>query len=100
MAAAHAEVGVFGGSGFYDFLDDVTSVGVHTPYGAPSAPIAIGTLDGVRVAFLPRHGVAHELPPHRVNYRANLWAMRELGVRRIVGPCAAGSLQPSVAPGH
>lgn len=91
---------MFGGSGFYAFLDDVVSVPVHTPYGPPSAPVAVGTVDGTSVAFLPRHGVHHELPPHRVNYRANLWAMREMGVRRIVGPCAAGSLQPHVKPGE
>jgi len=94
-----AEIGVFGGSGFYAFLDDVVEVPVHTPYGAPSAPVAIGTVEGRSVAFLPRHGKDHELPPHKVNYRANVWAMREVGVRRIFGPCAAGSLQPLVHPG-
>ena len=99
MTSARAEIGVFGGSGFYEFLDDVSTVAVHTPYGPPSAPVAVGTLDGRRVAFLPRHGVHHELPPHRVDFRANLWAMRELGVRRILGPCAAGSLRPEVKPG-
>jgi 5'-methylthioadenosine phosphorylase len=92
-------IGVFGGSGFYDFLDDVEQVPVHTPYGPPAAPVAIGSLDGRQVAFLPRHGRDHELPPHRVNYRANVWAMREVGVSRIIGPCAAGSLQPLVHPG-
>ena len=99
MTSARAEIGVFGGSGFYEFLDDVTSVAIHTPYGAPSAPVAVGTLEGRRVAFLARHGVNHELPPHRVNFRANLWAMRELGVRRVIGPCAAGSLKPELKPG-
>jgi 5'-methylthioadenosine phosphorylase len=99
-STAQAEIGVFGGSGFYSFLDDVTEVVVNTPFGAPSAPVAIGTVGERRVAFLPRHGVHHEFPPHRVNYRANLWAMRELGVRRIVGPCAAGSLQPHIRPGE
>jgi len=94
-----AEIGVFGGSGFYEFLDEVTHVPVHTPYGPPSAPPSVGDMQGRSVAFLPRHGVNHELPPHRVNYKANLWAMRELGVRRIIGPCAAGSLQPDVHPG-
>jgi 5'-methylthioadenosine phosphorylase len=92
-------IGVFGGSGFYSFLDDVETQVVHTPYGAPSAHVSIGTVDGVEVAFLPRHGVDHELPPHRVNWRANLWAMWGLGVTRIFGPCAAGSLRPDVAPG-
>ena len=91
---------MFGGSGFYDFLDDVVTVGVHTPYGAPAAPISIGTVGDTRVAFLPRHGPGHELPPHRVNFRANVWAMRELGVRRIIGPCAVGSLKPGIKPGE
>jgi 5'-methylthioadenosine phosphorylase len=95
-----AEIGVFGGSGFYSFLEGVEEVGVDTPYGAPSAAFAVGEVGGRRVAFLPRHGPKHEHPPHRVPYRANLWAMKELGVQRIVGPCAAGSLQPHVKPGH
>jgi 5'-methylthioadenosine phosphorylase len=99
VTESHAEIGVFGGSGFYAFLDDVVHVPVHTPYGAPSAPVAIGSVEGRRVAFLPRHGVHHEFPPHRVNYRANVWAMREVGVRRIVGPCACGSLRKEIAPG-
>jgi 5'-methylthioadenosine phosphorylase len=95
-----AEVGVFGGSGFYSFLDDVEEVEVDTPFGAPSAPLMVGEIEGRRVAFLARHGLKHHLPPHRVPYRANVWAMKDLGVRRIVGPCAAGSLQPAVKPGH
>jgi 5'-methylthioadenosine phosphorylase len=98
-ASAQAEIGVFGGSGFYSFLDDAVEVSVDTPYGPPAAPVTIGDVAGRRVAFLPRHGRRHELPPHRINYRANLWAMREVGVTRLIGPCAAGSLQPAVAPG-
>ena len=98
MTRPAAELGVFGGSGFYAFLDDVATVKLHTPYGPPSAPLSVGTVGGRRVAFLPRHGAHHELPPHKVNYRANVWAMRDLGVRRIVGPCAVGSLQPHVHP--
>ncbi len=100
MTRREAEIGVFGGSGFYAFLEDVTHVPVHTPYGAPSAAVAVGTLEDRSVAFLPRHGPSHELPPHKINYRANLWAMRELGVRRIIGPCATGSLQPHIKPGE
>jgi 5'-methylthioadenosine phosphorylase len=96
---ARAEIGVFGGSGFYDFLDDVEEVDVETPYGAPSDRIAVGELGGRRVAFLARHGRRHHLPPHRVPYRANVWAMRALGVRRLLGPCAVGSLDPAIAPG-
>jgi 5'-methylthioadenosine phosphorylase len=92
-------IGVFGGSGFYSFLDDVETQVVNTPYGAPSAAIAVGTVDGTEVAFLPRHGATHEFPPHKVNWRANLWAMWEMGVTRIFGPCAAGSLHPEIHPG-
>jgi 5'-methylthioadenosine phosphorylase len=92
-------VGIFGGSGFYRFLDEVEEVAVATPYGPPSARVRIGEIEGTRVAFMPRHGDHHELPPHRINYRANVWAMREVGVRRIIGPCACGSLQPNLHPG-
>lgn len=96
---ARAEIGVFGGSGFYAFLDDVEHVVIDTPYGPPSAPPALATLEGRRVAFIPRHGAAHELPPHRINYRANVWAMKRLGVTWLLGPCASGSLQPDVGIG-
>jgi 5'-methylthioadenosine phosphorylase len=92
-------IGIFGGSGFYRFLDDVEEVPLATPYGPPSAPLAVGTLEGHEVAFMPRHGAEHTLPPHRINYRANVWAMREVGVRRIVGPAACGSLKAELAPG-
>src|ERR671925_1011663 len=87
-----AEIGIFGGSGFYSFLEDVEEVELDTPYGRPSAPIAIGEIGGKRVAFLPRHGQNHELPPGQIPYRANVWAMKELGVRRIIGPNASGAL--------
>ncbi|HEX2057890.1 MAG TPA: S-methyl-5'-thioadenosine phosphorylase [Actinomycetota bacterium] len=93
-------IGIFGGSGFYSLLDDVRTENVETPYGPPSAPVSIGSVGGVDVAFLPRHGLKHELPPHKINYRANVWALKELGVTRIVGPCAAGSLQRNVKPGE
>jgi 5'-methylthioadenosine phosphorylase len=99
MPLPQAEIGVFGGSGFYSFLDGMREHTVKTPYGEPSDRIAVGELDGRSVAFLPRHGKHHQFPPHKVNYRANLWAMRELGVSRIIGPCAAGSLDPEAAPG-
>ena len=92
-------VGVFGGSGFYRFLDDVEEVAVDTPYGPPSARIRMGEIDGSAVAFMPRHGDEHSLPPHRINYRANIWAMKQVGVRRIVGPSACGSLKAGLAPG-
>src|SRR5215470_12257490 len=89
---ADADIGIFGGSGFYSLLDDIEEVEVDTPYGSPSAPIAIGEVGGKRVAFLPRHGREHELPPALINYRANVWAMGEVGVRRLIGPCASGAL--------
>jgi 5'-methylthioadenosine phosphorylase len=95
-----ADVGVFGGSGFYSFLADVEEVEVATPYGAPSAPVTIGEVGGKRVAFLPRHGVNHELPPAQINYRANVWAMKELGVRRIIGPNASGALKAELELGE
>lgn len=100
MMQARAEVGVFGGSGFYSFLEDVEEVTVDTPYGHPSDSYFVGDVDGTRVAFLPRHGRRHHLPPHMINYRANVWGMKELGVRRIVGPCASGSLKKEVGLGH
>ena len=82
-----AEIGVFGGSGFYSFLDDAEDVVVvDTPYGPTSDRFVIGDVGGKRVAFLPRHGRNHQLPPHAVPYRANLWALRALGVRRIFDP--------------
>jgi 5'-methylthioadenosine phosphorylase len=96
---ASAEIGVFGGSGFYSFLDDAEEVAVDTPYGPTSDRFVIGDVVGRRVAFLPRHGRHHHLPPHRIPYRANLWAMRELGVRRIIGPTASGSLKADLPPG-
>jgi 5'-methylthioadenosine phosphorylase len=93
-------LGVIGGSGFYSFLDVVDEVTVDTPYGAPSAPLTVGTVGERRIAFLPRHGRAHDLTPSKVPYRANLWALREVGVARVYGPCAVGSLQHTIEPGH
>jgi 5'-methylthioadenosine phosphorylase len=96
---ATAEIGVIGGSGFYSFLEDVTEIQVDTPYGAPSDSLLLGEIAGRRVAFLPRHGRGHHLPPHRINYRANLWALRSVGVRQVLGPCAVGGLRPEYGPG-
>lgn len=96
---AEAEIGVIGGSGFYSFLDDVTEVTVDTPYGPPSDSLFLGKIAGRSVAFLPRHGRGHHLAPHRINYRANLWALRSLGVRQVLGPSAVGGLRPEYGPG-
>jgi 5'-methylthioadenosine phosphorylase len=93
-------LGVIGGSGFYSFFGaDARSVNLDTPYGAPSAAITVGRVGEHEVAFLPRHGVDHEFSPHTVPYRANMWALRALGVRRVFGPCAVGSLTPDLGPG-
>jgi 5'-methylthioadenosine phosphorylase len=97
--ATVADFGVIGGSGFYEFLTDAEEVRVGTPFGEPSEPLTVGEVGGRRVAFLPRHGKDHRFPPHKIPYRANLWAMRALGVRRILAPTAVGSLTPSYGPG-
>ncbi|SDT23697.1 S-methyl-5'-thioadenosine phosphorylase [Microlunatus soli] len=98
-APDRADIGIIGGTGFYSFLDDPQVVEVDTPFGRPSAPISIGEVGGRSVAFLPRHGERHQFAPHRVNYRANLWALRSVGVRQVLGPCAVGSLKPEHGPG-
>jgi 5'-methylthioadenosine phosphorylase len=95
-----AEIGIFGGSGFYSFLEETREVEIETPFGPPSATPVVGEIGGKRVAFIPRHGRQHEWPPHRIPYRANVWAMRELGVRRIIGPCASGALRPDLQLGE
>ncbi|WP_232021976.1 S-methyl-5'-thioadenosine phosphorylase [Mycobacterium basiliense] len=93
-------LGVIGGSGFYSFFGpDARSVHPDTPYGSPSAPITIGAIAGHEVAFLPRHGALHQYSAHTVPYRANMWALRALGVRRVFAPCAVGSLDPQLGPG-
>ena len=100
MTQNRAEIGIFGGSGFYEFAEGgVEEVVVDTPYGPPSGPVALMTVAERQVAFLPRHGKKHTLPPHKVPYRANLWALRSLGVTRVLAPSAVGSLQSHIAPG-
>ncbi|XVX19569.1 S-methyl-5'-thioadenosine phosphorylase [Actinomycetota bacterium] len=94
-----AEIGIIGGSGFYEFFEDAERVQVSTPFGDPSDDLVVGEVDGRSVAFVARHGKGHRYPPHRVNYRANLWALRSLGVRQVLAPCAVGSLRPEIGPG-
>ena len=94
-----AEIAVVGGSGFYEFLEDAEEVKVDTPFGAPSDPITVGEVAGRRVAFLPRHGRGHRFPPHMIPYRANMWALRSVGVRRVLAPTAVGSLTHRYGPG-
>ena len=98
-SSALASIAVVGGSGFYEFLEGAEEVKVETPYGPPSDPLVIGEIGGARVAFLPRHGRDHRFPPHKIPYRANMWALRSLGVRRVLAPTAVGSLTPSYGPG-
>ena len=94
-----ADLGVFGGSGFYSFFKRASKVEVETPYGFPSGKITVSRISGRAVAFLPRHGVHHEFPPHMVPYRANIHAFKDLGVKRVLAPNAVGSLKPDVEPG-
>jgi 5'-methylthioadenosine phosphorylase len=96
-----AEIGIIGGSGFYDstIFGPTKEVKIHTPFGSPSDLISIGEYKGVKVAFLPRHGKRHTIPPHLINYRANIMAMRDLGVRKILAPSAVGSLKAEMKPG-
>ncbi|MFZ5351135.1 MAG: MTAP family purine nucleoside phosphorylase, partial [Bacillota bacterium] len=94
-----ADIGVFGGSGFYSLLENVQEIEIDTPYGKPSDKIALATFEGKKIAFLPRHGKQHQIPPHKINYRANLHAMKQLGVKFIIGPTASGSLQANIKPG-
>lgn len=94
-----APIGVIGGSGFYEFVDSPTRVVVETPFGPPSEPVVTGLVDGRPVAFIPRHGSDHRFPPHRVPYRANLWALRAVGVRQVLAPCAVGSLRADLEAG-
>ena len=95
-----ATIGVIGGSGFYDFLDDVDERELSTPYGVPAAPVVVGSIAGQRVAFIARHGRGHRFAAHRVPFRANIWALHSLGVGSIVAACSAGSLQADIHPGQ
>jgi len=94
-----ADIGIFGGSGFYKFLNDIEEVYVDTPYGKTSDALMIGKIANKTVAFMPRHGRNHSIAPHKVNYRANVWAMKEIGCTIVISPCAAGSLQKHIKPG-
>jgi len=92
-------IGVLGGSGFYEFIKSPKEIEIDTPFGKPSDKILLGEYEGVKVAFLPRHARGHKLPPHAIPYRANLWALKQLGVRYVISPAAVGSLRPEIAPG-
>ncbi len=97
-----AEIGIFGGTGIYDsgLLQDAKEVSIDTPYGKPSDAITLGTFKDRKIAFMPRHGKKHTIPPHMINFKANIFAFKELGVKRIIAPSAVGSLKEEIAPGH
>ena len=97
-----AEIGIFGGTGIYDsgLLKDSKEITIETPFGKTSDSITIGEFNGRKVAFMPRHGKKHTIPPHLINYKANIWAFKELGVKRIIAPSAVGSLKEELEPGH
>lgn len=101
MEKHKARIAIIGGSGIYDpvMFEESEKIKVYTPFGAPSAPITIGKYKGVSLAFIPRHGEKHTIPPHSINYRANIWALKELGVERVLAPSAVGSLQENIKPG-
>lgn len=99
MTRKKTQIGILGGSGFYNFLENMEEIDIKTPYGKPSDKITLGEYKGKTVAFLPRHGKDHRFPPHKIPYKANLAAFKKLGVKYIIGPCAAGSLQSAVKPG-
>ena len=96
------EIGIFCGTGIYDsgLLENSQEVDIDTPYGKPSDTITIGICKGRKIAFLPRHGKKHTIPPHMINFKANIWAFKELGVTRIIAPSAVGSLKEELEPGH
>ncbi|MCS7116206.1 MAG: S-methyl-5'-thioadenosine phosphorylase [Nitrososphaerota archaeon] len=103
MSELKAEIGIIGGTGVYELLElleDVTEHKIYTPYGETSDFVTIGNFKGRRIAFIPRHGRRHRIPPHKINYRANIWALKSLGVTRILAPSAVGSLREGIAPGH
>ncbi len=95
-----ADIGVFGGSGFYSFLDNVEEIDIETPYGSTSDKVALAKIGDKTVAFLPRHGKQHSFPPHMIPFRANVYAMKMLGVKHIIAPTASGSLQAYIKPGE
>ena len=96
------EIGIFGGTGIYDsgLLEKAQEIDIDTPYGKPSDIITVGIFKGRKIAFLPRHGKKHTIPPHKINFKANIWAFKELGVSRIIAPSAVGSLKEEFEPGH
>ena len=97
-----AEIAIIGGTGIYDteIISNSQTVDLETPYGKTSDSLTVGEFNGKKIVFLPRHGKKHSVPPHKINFRANIWALKEIGVKRIIAPCAVGSLRENMEPGH
>jgi|TARA_B100001179_G_scaffold191581_1_gene148509 5'-methylthioadenosine phosphorylase len=102
MINMDTEIAIIGGTGIYntDIISNKEIVDVETPYGKTSDSLTIGEFNEKKIVFLPRHGKKHSVPPHKINFRANIWALKELGVKRIIAPCAVGSLREEMKPGH
>ena len=98
----NAEIAIIGGTGIYntEIISNNQTLDLETPYGKTSDSLTIGEFSGKKIAFLPRHGKKHSVPPHKINFRANIWALNEIGVKRIIAPCAVGSLRENMEPGH
>ena len=97
-----AEIAIIGGTGIYntEIISNNQTLDLETPYGKTSDSLTIGEFNGKNIVFLPRHGKKHSVPPHKINFRANIWALKEIGVKRIIAPCAVGSLRENMEPGH
>jgi 5'-methylthioadenosine phosphorylase len=100
LVANDVEIGIIGGTGVYDsgILEESTEEKIYTPFGRTSSPVTVGCYKGRKIAFIPRHGYGHQIPPHRIPFRANIWALKELGVKRIISPSAVGSLREDYKP--
>jgi 5'-methylthioadenosine phosphorylase len=102
MKYENADLAIIGGTGVYDpeIIEKAERVKIHTPYGSPSATVTIGKYENRNIAFIPRHGDGHTIPPHNIPFRANIWALMKLGVKRIIASSAVGSLRMDYEPGH
>jgi 5'-methylthioadenosine phosphorylase len=102
MTKPSADIAIIGGTGVYDpeIIENAQRVKIHTPYGSPSATVTLGDYDDTKIAFIPRHGEGHVLPPHRIPFQANIWALMKLDVKRIIASSAVGSLRMDYEPGH
>lgn len=96
------KIGLIGGSGLYEIegFEIAKEISISTPYGNPSSVYKIGTIDDKEIVFLPRHGIPHSIPPHKINYKANIWGLKSLGVKRIISVSAVGGINKNLSPGN